>query len=327
MENIELSIIIPIYNVEKYLRNCLDSVINQTLDSIEIIMVNDGSTDNSGRICEEYNRKYANIRLISQRNKGLGAARNEGIRHARGRYIGFVDSDDYILKDMYKEMLSVAMGDDLDLIICAVKMYYEESKKQRIIENIINEENIIARKELIKHILSRKIQCFAWNKIYKRELFDGIKYEEGVYYEDMFTMYNIALRCKKAKVITKPFYIYRQRENNITSKVSLKHINDFNLAVEKVSNKFINGEFYDNNLLMAFNIISLNTSLDLYIRQKNFTNKEIYKDYKEVYNGFQKYNLLEIIINKYIPFKYKKNYILFKIGILPVLKKIVTILK
>ena len=323
MNDIQLSVIVPVYNVEKYLKECLDSLVNQSLDSMEIIIVNDGSTDTSLDICNKYSEKYEFITLISQKNKGLGAARNEGIRHAKGRYIGFVDSDDYVEKNMFKEMVTSAIKDDLDLVICAVKMYFEDNKKIKVIEKNIYEESIITKTTLIKGIVSRKIQCFAWNKIYKRELFSDIKYEEGVYYEDMYTMYNIALKCNKIKLIDTPFYIYRQRENNITSKVSIKHINDFNTAVLKVINKFKNGDYYDKNLMMAFNIISLNTSRDLYLKHKKFKNKDIYKDYCSVYNNFPKYKINEILLNKNISFKYKINYILFVIRLFPILKKLI----
>lgn len=327
MNDIQLSVIVPVYNVEKYLKECLDSLVNQSLDSMEIIIVNDGSTDTSLDICNKYSEKYEFITLISQKNKGLGAARNEGIRHAKGRYIGFVDSDDYVEKNMFKEMVTSAIKDDLDLVICAVKMYFEDNKKIKVIEKNIYEESIITKTTLIKGIVSRKIQCFAWNKIYKRELFSDIKYEEGVYYEDMYTMYNIALKCNKIKLIDTPFYIYRQRENNITSKVSIKHINDFNTAVLKVINKFKNGDYYDKNLMMAFNIISLNTSLDLYIKHKKFKNKDIYKDYNEIYSYIPKYSLFSVLINKHIRVKSKITYILFKFKVLPFLKKCRILLK
>lgn len=318
----DLSIIVPVYNVELYLEECLESLVVQEIEKYEIIIVNDGSTDNSLDICKKYSEKYDFITLISQKNKGLGAARNEGIKHARGKYIGFVDSDDFVDKNMFRKMLNVAMEDDLDLIVCAVKMYFEDSKSFKVIENNMSEKTIITKVRLINSIINGKIQCFAWNKIYKKELFNDIKYDEGVYYEDIYTMYNIAMRCNKSKIINNPLYVYRQRRNNITSQVTIKHINDFNLAIAKVINRFRNGQFYDKNLMMAFTIVSLNTSLDLYIKHKRFNNKDIYKDYVKVYGQFSKYRTIEILFNKNIPFKCKRNYILFVMKILPILKRI-----
>ncbi|MSR91206.1 glycosyltransferase family 2 protein [Inconstantimicrobium porci] len=321
-EELLLSIIIPVYNVEKYLRQCIESVVKQNLYNYEIILVNDGSTDNSLNICKEYADKYTEIKIIDQKNKGLGAARNAGIKKASGKYIGFLDSDDYIKQDMFSKMLNKAEEDNLDLVICAVEMYFEDDGRINVIENHINHNLIYNKMDIIRYVLTRNVQCFAWNKIYRRSLFYNLGYEENVYYEDIFTMYKVAQMTNKWTIINDPLYVYRQRKNNITSTVTLKHINDLNFEIEKVHDDIKLCTYIDPKLDMSFIISYLNVSLDLFFKYCKYDSSSIYKNYQKVYGNIPKYRVSEIIFNKYIQRRFKINYLLFKMRILPILKKL-----
>jgi glycosyltransferase involved in cell wall biosynthesis len=318
---VDLSIIVPVYNVSKYIEECLISLVAQNLSNYEIIIVNDGSTDNSLEICKKFATKYKYTTIITQENRGLGAARNFGISYAKGKYLGFVDSDDYIKEDMFSTMLNAALKDDLDMVLCDIEMYFEVMRKSKIINIGLDENTIYCGDELLKQFLQKKIHAFAWNKIYKRHLFDDIKYEEGVYYEDVYPMFNILCKVKKAKTVNLPFYVYRQRNNNISSNVSNKHIEDFNLGMRKVNSSYRKYRNYNKKLLESFNIAYLSNSLDLYIKSKNFNTKKIYEDYTKMYDGLPKYKFTEIMLNKYLGFQYKRVYMLWLMKLLPFLKK------
>lgn len=182
----KLSVIIPVYNVSEYLRQCLDSVINQTFTDMEIILVNDGSTDNSAEICAEYKQKDSRIIFIEQENAGLAAARQAGLDIANGEYITFVDSDDWLELNMYETMLSAAYEDNVDIVFC--NTYRNESKK----ETPYMRNGLFTRKEMEEEIFPRLLGRFDkasqvdvirwcnWLRIYKKELIDknGIKFDK-----------------------------------------------------------------------------------------------------------------------------------------------------
>lgn len=321
-EDLDLSIIIPAYNVETYIKQCLDSVLRQSIENYEIILVNDGSTDTTQKICEEYTSKYSCIKLINQENKGLGAARNTGLKYANGKYIGFVDSDDFVKENMFSAMLNLAKKKDLDLVTCDVELFFQDANIRKTIENDLKANFVYNRKNIIESFFTYNVKGFAWNKIYKRYLFDGIRYEEGKYYEDIYPMFRILTKVKTMEVIKEPLYIYRQRKNNITSGCTLKHVQDFNIAIEKVNREYKNEENFNEELLGCFNILYSSTSFDLYIRYKKFKTADIYQDYREVYYNVPKYTFREVICNKYADGRYKINYLLWKIRLLPILKKL-----
>ena len=170
----KVSVIVPVYNVEKYLKQCLDSIVDQTLEDLEIVLVDDGSVDSSGTICDEYAKKDSRIEVIHKANGGLSDARNVGISKAKGRYIGFVDSDDYIKEDMYEILLNLIKKYDADVSICNLYDVIDGNECIRNKENGIRE---YSRLDILKEVLlDKNIQSYAWNKLYEKELFDEIKY-------------------------------------------------------------------------------------------------------------------------------------------------------
>ena len=168
-----ISVIIPVYNVEKYLHRCLDSVIAQTYQNLEIICVDDGSIDESGRICDQYAVRDARIKVIHQENQGLSAARNRGLDAAEGEYIAFVDSDDYILEDMYKKMLDKLLNYNVDLCVC--QWQYEFSDGRQVVKKKNIDPTIYGRKAslefarfLYRGNYENGVVVAAWNKLYRR---------------------------------------------------------------------------------------------------------------------------------------------------------------
>lgn len=225
MKNDLISIIIPVYKVEKYLEKCIESVLKQTYTNLQIILVDDGSPDNCGKICDEYAKKDSRIEVIHKANGGLSDARNVGISKAKGRYIGFVDSDDYIKEDMYEILLNLIKKYDADVSICNLYDVIDGNECIRNKENGIKE---YSRLDILKEVLlDKNIQSYAWNKLYKKELFDEIKYPIGKKYEDIGTTFYLFEKCNKIVVTSEPEYYYLKRADSLVNNVTESTILDY----------------------------------------------------------------------------------------------------
>ena len=205
----KVSIIVPVYNVERYIVRSMDSLVNQTLKDIEIIVVNDGSTDNSKKLIEIYQEKYPNkIKLVDKENGGLSDARNYGIPHATGEYIAFLDSDDYVELDTYEKMYNKAKEDDSDLVECDFIWEYPDRKKVdtgKIYNN---------KKEMLTYA-----RVVAWNKLIKRSLIEEHKMEfpKGLRYEDVEFFYKMVRYYNKVSFVKEPLIHYIQRSSSISN--------------------------------------------------------------------------------------------------------------
>lgn len=217
-DNPLISIIIPVYNVEQYLTRCLDSVINQTYSNLEIIIVDDGSTDNSGSICDEYSKADSRIMVIHQANGGLSAARNTGINNASGDMIGFLDSDDYVDANAYNMMLNRMLLESSDMVVCSYD-YVDENGKSLARKSPINTDLIVDTYDYFKLLTEENGGYYitAWNKLYRRSLFEDIRFPVGKVHEDNFIVHLIVSKCKKISIITNSLFYYTQRSNNISS--------------------------------------------------------------------------------------------------------------
>ena len=205
----KVSIIVPVYNVEKYLVRCLDSLVNQTLDDIEIIVVNDGSTDNSGELLKIYEDKYPDkIKVFKKENGGLSDARNYGIPHATGEYIAFLDSDDYVELDTYEKMYKMAVEENSDMVEC--DFIWEYPGKSKIDTGIIYN----GKKEMIVNA-----RVVAWNKLIKRSIIKQAKveYPKGLRYEDVEFFYKMVPYYNKVSFLKYPCIHYIQRDNSISN--------------------------------------------------------------------------------------------------------------
>lgn len=217
-----ISVIIPVYNVEKYLRRCLDSVVAQTYRNLEIICVDDGSVDESGRICDQYAARDARIKVIHQENQGISAVRNRGLDAAEGEYIAFVDSDDYILEDMYKKMLDKLLDYNVDLCVC--QWQYEFSDGRQVVKKQNIDPTIYGCKTSLKftHFLYKGnyesvVVVAVWNKLYRRALLDTIRFEGRIHEDEAFCG-RIMAKSISVYVMEEQFYVYAQNGDSLTNK-------------------------------------------------------------------------------------------------------------
>lgn len=208
-----LSVIVPIYNVEKYLPQCIESIINQTYKNLEIILVNDGSLDKCGEICDDYAEKDFRIRVIHKKNGGISSARNVGIDICNGEYIGFVDSDDYIELNMYEVLYKALLEHNLDLIDCNV--YRDKLNKVKGDKNNGTVEVFDGYTALLNSLRFNDFTA-AWNKLYTRAAIGDIRFPEGRKYEDSAVSYLILANTKRVGHINSTLYHYRVNPNSIT---------------------------------------------------------------------------------------------------------------
>ena len=281
-----ISIIIPVYKVEKYLEKCIQSVINQTYENLQIILVDDGSPDNCGKICDEYAKKDHRIEVIHKSNGGLSDARNKGLEIAKGEYIGFVDSDDYIESDMYEVLYNLLKQYNVDVSICN---FYTVSQGKIAIKNADNGIKEYNRIEILKEILlDNDIQSYAWNKLYKRELFGEIKYPVGKKYEDIGTTFYLLEKCNKVVVTGKPEYYYINRQGSIVNNVTESTITDY---IELIMQTY---DYIEENIkeLSSYNKNYLKRILktaEQDIKGLSEVGDYTKKKYEELYNKVQKF--------------------------------------
>lgn len=290
----KVSIIIPVYNVDRYVGRCLDSVVNQTYKNIEIIIVNDGSTDHSIDICKEYANKDERINLITQKNKGLSGARNTGIEHATGDYLCFVDSDDWLELDYVSFAMNIICEEKVSLIGLG---YYNSNDNVSKINHkgwIDKQAVILDRDEAMKLLVEDiKINSHAWDKVYSAHLFQNVRFPEGKNYEDIFIMHDIFNSCDKIAISSQPKYHYYCRDNSIARDYKSKNILDY------FESEFKRLEFLKDNystLVPLQNTKLMELLLSYYPKfsEKGDLNKEDYSNYKE---KFVKYS--EVIVSVY----------------------------
>lgn len=220
MEKELISVIIPCYNVEKYIDRCMESVLNQTYRNLEIILVDDGSTDGTGEIIKKYAEHDHRIKILHQKNKGAGAARNAGMEIASGSYIGFVDSDDWIAEDMYEYLIGIIKEEDADIAACDFYAVHGRLDKQKP-----------AKKENMKRMGNKELMLFffrvngeksfhaVWNMLYKRETIDRCRFLEGKITEDMLFNYRVYCNCEKYVLSNQKKYYYFYNPNGVTRKI------------------------------------------------------------------------------------------------------------
>ena len=215
-----ISVIVPIYNTEHYLRQCIDSILNQTYRELEILLIDDGSSDGSGEICDEYGRIDTRIRVFHTENKGLSAARNLGLREAKGDYIAFVDSDDWLETNMYDALLQ-NLGKTSDISTCGVRREYLGSYCDY---NMYN--TVFSRQEAIQ-ALTCGFSSAVWNKLYKKTCWEGVWFPEQHVYEDMLVIYKVFLNSNSVSCTSNILYHYRMRNGSITNTQTIDNLKDY----------------------------------------------------------------------------------------------------
>lgn len=231
----KISVIVPVYNTDKYLSKCLDSILNQTLRDIEVIIVNDGSKDNSQQIIDDYSRKDNRITSINKKNGGLSDARNFGIDVANGEYLAFVDSDDYIDLNMFEKMYDLSQKHQSEIAFCDLVKVDENGTEFRILPQSPQlPEKIILQDDFT---IFGEMSCFACNKIFKKSLFNQHRFRLGIHFEDIELIPKLVLDSTILSKINEPFYKYYERQDSITKTHTEKGLDIF-IAVSKVTNYF-----------------------------------------------------------------------------------------
>lgn len=282
----KISVIVPIYNVENYADRCINSIVNQTYKCLEIILVDDGSKDNSGVICDKWKLKDERIIVIHKKNGGLSDARNEGIKYATGDYIAFIDSDDFIDNDMFSILYKNIKKANSQISICK---YIQIEENQQFEFKKSQEISIYSKEKAILELLSEeKITNHAWNKLYKKDLFKTIRYPKGRNFEDIGTTYKLFSKCDKIVYTPCECYAYIIRGNSITGRVSEKSLFDeIYLVKERFDYIDKTYNFKNENIVNRINFI-----FRYHMNICKFLNKNVYNK-KEILN---EYNF------------YKKNY-------------------
>ncbi len=276
-----ISVVVPIYNQEKYLEKCVQSLRGQTLEDLEIILVDDGSTDKSGAFCDAYAKEDKRIIVIHKENGGLSDARNAGIDIATGKYIAFVDSDDYVSTDMYQIMYEALQAENADMVVCNVRLVdgnnclidkqYEFEKMSYSGQDIINgrcvkEDNYF-------------LSVVAWNKLMKRDKFEPIRYPKGKYHEDEFVFHKLYGRMDKVVCISEELYFYRQVSGTITDVGNVLYRLDRVEAMYERIQYCLEKQILDNILFFER---TMYFSLEAVVFSKKTRNKDVKKHLKEL---------------------------------------------
>lgn len=303
--NIKVSVLIPVFNTEKYLRRCLDSVINQTLKDIEIIIINDGSTDSSEEIIREYINRDSRIIYSKQKNSGLGATRNNGLKLAKGEYIAFLDSDDWVELNCYEIMYSTAQKDNSDLV---VSDYYIDSLNS---SNIYT-HNFKDKNDYLRKVIRREIAGFSWNKLYKRMMIleNNLRFPERgelENVEDQFFSIRCAFFSNRIIQTKKPLVHYIIREGsivNIYQKDLIKDGIELYINNIKIFNKN-NDYIYDSKINMIYHICQSvsneckkNKNLSLSNRVYNIKKIAQQETVREIIDEYKNNRLLKENISK-----------------------------
>lgn len=229
-ERPKLSVIVPVYKVEPYLQKCIDSILNQTFRDLELILVDDGSPDNCPAVCDAAAEKDERVVVIHQKNGGLSAARNAGVEAARGEYIGFVDSDDYIAPEMYEKLYTAMVENDAQLAVCSYTYVDPEGNVlPKWKSPILNGGGVLDRVQMMGRLSEDKSWYYitAWNKLYRRELFENIRFPLGKLHEDEYVVHHVFWACERIVVLPQPLYYYVQRGGSIMQQKSLRQAQDW----------------------------------------------------------------------------------------------------
>lgn len=278
----KISIIVPIYNTEKYLKRCLKSLIKQEYKNLEIILVNDGSTDDSLNICYEYKCKDKRIIVIDKKHTGVADSRNLGLEKANGDYIGFVDSDDYIDKEMFKNLMMGIENYNADICMCDLK-----ETKSKYSENVpmkIEYVKMSKKKALEELLYDKNIGNYMTVKLFKRTLFENIRFPVGRLYEDISVAYKLFNKANKIVYIPIPMYHYYQREESIVNNITRHSIQEYLKAIfERYNDLKNNSQKLD--LYNVYSIVNVVIKMSIWaikIKDYDLYNNEIYKYYCRV---------------------------------------------
>lgn len=313
---LKVSVIVPVYNTEPYLRECFDSLVSQTYKNIEIIIVNDGSTDNSIDIINEYANKFSNIKIVNQENKGYSGARNTALEYVTGDYVGFVDSDDYIKPDMFEKLITTAENNNADIVSCSFFRVYENepvAESNEMFFNALNKNKkehsstIVSCPELILD------DAFIWNRIYKTEFLkqhnivfpDDITFGEDTYFHRIALMH-----ANFIEYLKDPLYYYRQNRPNAQTTLKDKRNMSFLFNCENLYTEAENLELKE--LYPYLNHLTLSLCSTGYERIDNEFKKEYFSNFVKLIHKIKKPFKISFPNYKNTSFVIKARYIMLK---------------
>lgn len=312
-----ITVVVPVYNAEKFLNECLNSILNQTFQSYEVIAINDGSLDNSVSILMEFQEKYENLIVIDKENEGVSATRNLGIKKAKGEYILFIDSDDYIELNMLEKMYQQVIAHRAEIVTAKIAIEDEMGNWRSLIKYDYNEDKSINSNESLKLLWAGVISGHVCNKLIKKDLFllNNIEFPVGLLYEDTPIIIKLFTCIQRQAFVNKELYHYVQRENSITKINSLKAINDQLQAIDLVENKYsykIESSSKEYQIFLV-NQLYYNYSLRKGMDHSLIDRKE-YKNYEKKFKGYlSKVRWINLICNKHFSNKEKIKLLLLKI--------------
>lgn len=303
-----ISVIVPVYNVEAYLPMCLESIINQTYKNLEIILINDGSTDNSLNICKNYAKKDDRIVVKTQKNKGLSATRNKGIEMAHGKYIGFVDADDVISLNMYEYLYRAIIQDRSQLSICNYIMF---DKEKPIFTKKYQSTKLTTVEALKQLMIDKDITNHAVDKLYLRDLFDGIEFPVDRKYEDIATTYKLFLSANSISYVPCYLYGYYQRVGSITGEYNKNTNLDF---IKAIDDRYKELYDFDKDLNIYLKLNRSNMALRYFLDIVKFRRKGVLKDKEYMVKLYRELNFSKVYYKEFKKFNSIKRNILLNMA-------------
>lgn len=275
-----ISIVIPVYNVEQYLDYCMQSVFAQTYKNLEIILVDDGATDSSGKMCDEYAKKDARVKVIHKENGGLSSARNTGMKEVNGEYFSFIDSDDYIRVDYISKMYEYMLNDNADMVVCSFKKVVKDEEFRTV--SACASEHYVFEKEMARYkILSRQVPIYAHGKLYKAELAKEMEFPVGRLHEDIPVTWNVIQYVNKMTYAKDEIYFYRQRVDSIiNAKYRHGRMDQLYFSEEILAEFREKNEYYYAAVSRCFFSASDNITI---------VTKEYAEDWKYLFDAIKKY--------------------------------------
>ncbi len=264
-----VSVIVPVFNTKPYVGQALDSLIKQTYKNLEILVIDDGSSDGSGALCDEIRRRDPRIRVVHQENRGLSGARNTGLRLMNGEYVAFLDSDDWYHREMIETLVRGALESDAGIAVCDVDLQpWPKGRKMM-------PGGTFSPMEVLGFILDRSVNVCVWNKLFRREIWDGMAFAEGRCYEDSAIIHELLFRTERIRLIPERLVRYRERPDSITKSVSLDNAHDYLWAAMRLP-KYAAGhaDMFDNEMRNLILRDAFRKLMRRYYRVYTFDRKE-----------------------------------------------------
>lgn len=314
-EKINISVIVPVYNVEAYVRECIDSLLAQDMPGLELIFVNDGSTDGSRGILEEYSRMYDNVIVIDQENSGQSVAKNNGVKAASGKYISFVDADDIMMEGALRVLFDKAEQNSCPMVVGGVMLYWAETGRMKHYDSLhVSENRRYSGKDICGMLLREELHCVMHAKIYRRDcwLGHGVSFPAGQIYEDMLPAFSIVMACGECMFVDRPCYKYRMREDSSVAVTTPKKVRDLLKSLGDVK-RFV----LDNNIVQDESdplLMSFDVNYGIYATQLNsrLTGGE---DFSREIDGLE-HHFCKVILSSSVSVKNKIKYLFCRIGML-----------